>query len=145
MFLNLNRPGFILAWREEDILMKGILPVVYAKQLPVYLVFALIAVFFIVGTSEAMFVPAAPQTQPTPLFDRAADLAKIQKALESKVLQQRLMDYGLSPADALAKINGLSDEQIHQLAAKIDALQAGGAGGHLIIILLLIILILILI
>ncbi len=125
--------------------MKSIIPAFYAKRLPVYLVVALIAVSFIVGTSDAMFVPAAPQTQSTPLFDRAADLAKIQKTLESKALQQRLMDYGLSSSEALAKINGLSDEQIHQLAAHIDALQAGGSVGHIIIILLLIILIVILI
>jgi hypothetical protein len=125
--------------------MKGMLPAFYAKRLPVYLVVALIAISFIAGTSEAMFMPAAPQTQSAPLFDRAADLAKIQKVLESKVLQQRLVDYGLSPANALAKINGLSDVQVHQLAANIDALQAGGRGGHLIIILLLIILIIILI
>ncbi len=126
--------------------MKGRLPAFYAKRLLVYLVVALIAVSFIAGTSEAMFVPAAPQAQPTPLIDRAADLAKIQKTLESKALQQRLMDYGLSPANALAKINGLSDEQVHQLAANIDALQAGGvSGSNLIIILLLIILILVLI
>jgi len=126
-------------------LMKGILPAFYAKRLPVYVIVALIAVSFIAGTSMAVFVPAAPQSRSTPLFDRAANLAKIQKTLESKALQQRLRDYGLSPESALAKINGLSDEQIHQLAAKIDALQAGGAGGHLIIILLLIILIIILI
>ena len=128
--------------------MKGILHAFYAKQLPVYLVVALIAVSFIAGTSMAMFVPAAPQTQSTstPLFDRAADLAKIQKTLESKALQQRLRDYGLSPENALAKINGLSDLQIHQLAAKIDALQAGGmSDSNFIIILLLIILIVILI
>ena len=126
--------------------MKSILPAFYAKRLPVYLVVALIAISFIAGTTEAMFVPAAPQTQSTPFVDRAADLAKIQKALESKALQQRLMDYGLSPANALAKINGLSDEQIHKLAAKIDALQAGGmSDSNFIIILLLIILIIILI
>ncbi len=126
--------------------MKNILPAFYAKRLPVYLVVALIAISFIAGTAEAMFVPAAPQTQSTPLFDRAADMVKIQKALESKALQQRLRDYGLSPENALAKINGLSDEQIHQLAAKIDALQAGGmSDSNFIIILLLIILIVILI
>src|SRR5512143_448786 len=126
--------------------MKGILPAFYTKRIPVYIVVALITVSFIGGTSEAMFVPTAPQTQSTPLFDRAADLAKIQKTLESKALAQRLMDYGLSPAEALAKINGLSDEQIHQLAANIDALQAGGMGdSQFIIILLLIILIIILI
>ncbi len=125
--------------------MKNILHAFHAKRIFVSIVIALIAVSLTAGTSLAMFVPAAPATQPAPLSDRAADLAKIQKALESKVLQQRLVDYGLTPEIALAKINGLSDEQIHQLAAKIDALQAGGAGGHLIIILLLIIIIIILI
>jgi len=126
--------------------MKGILPAFYAKRLPVYLIVALIAISFIAGTTEAMFKPAAPPAQSTPLFDRAADLAKIQKALESKALQQRLMDYGLSPANALAKINGLSDEQVHQFAANIDALQAGGMRDRdLILILLLIILIVVLI
>ncbi len=125
--------------------MKGI-PACYAKQLTVHLVVALIAVSFIAGPSEAMFVPAGAQTQPTPLFDRAADLAKIQKTLESKVLQQRLRDYGLSPEKALEKINGLSDEKVHQLAANIDALQAGGSCiTDLVIIVLLVILIILII
>ena len=53
---------------------------------------------------------------------------------------------GLSPANALAKINGLPDEPIHQLAAKIHALQAGGmSDSNFIITLLLIRLIVILI
>ncbi len=126
--------------------MKSLFPASCAKRLLACLVVALIAISCIAGTSEAMFVPAAPQAQPTPLFDRAADLAKIQKALESKAIQQRLMDYGLSPENALTKINGLSDEQIHLFATKIDALQAGGMrSSDLIIILLLIILILIII
>ncbi len=120
--------------------MKHILPACY------YLVVALIAVSFIAGTSEAMFVPAAPQTQSTPVFDRDADLAKIQKTLESKTLQQRLMNYGLSTANALAKINGLSNEEIHRYAANIDAIQAGGMRDtELVIVLLLIVLIIVLI
>ncbi len=110
------------------------------------LVISLVALTFMARTGEAMFVPAAPQAQPAPSADRAADLAKIQKTLESKTLQQRLVDFGLSPESALAKINGLSDAQIHQLAAKIDALQAGGIrDSSLIIILLLIVIILIII
>ncbi len=126
--------------------MKRILTAFHAKRLPIYLVAAMIAISTIAGPAEAMFVPAAPQTQATPLYDRTADLAKIQRALESKTLQQRLMDYGLSPENALAKINGLSDERVHQFAAKIDALQAGGMrDSDFIIILLLILLIVILI
>jgi hypothetical protein len=126
--------------------MKSILSAFYAKRLSIHLVIALIVVSFAAAAAEAMFVPAAPKPRATPLFDRAADLSKIQRTLESKALQQRLRDYGLSPANALAKIKGLSDEQVHQFAAKIDALQAGGmSDSNLIIILLLIILILILI
>jgi len=126
--------------------MKDMLPAFYANRLPVYLIVALAALFFLAGTSEAMFVPAAPQTQSTPLLDREADLVKIQKMLESKALRQRLMDYGLPPANVFAKINGLSDGQVHQFAANIDALQAGGmSDNNLIVILLLIILILVLI
>ncbi len=126
--------------------MKGLLPASYAKRLSVYLVVALIALFLITGIAEAMFMPAAPKAQAAPLFNRTADLAKIQKTLESKALQQRLADYGLSPANVLTKINGLSDEQVHQFAVNIDALQAGGmSDNNLIIILLLIILIIILI
>jgi hypothetical protein len=119
--------------------MKRRVPAFHAKLLLVCLIAVLLAVSAIARPAEAMFVPAAPQT-------RAADLARIQKALESSTLQQRLKDYGLSPEKALAKINGLSDEQVHWFAANIDALQPGGhRGDGVIIILLLIILILIII
>ncbi len=72
----------------------------------------------------------------------SADLVEIQRALESKTLQPHLMDYGLSLENTMAKINGLSDEQAHRLAANIDALQAGSRvrvdNGTVIIILLLV-------
>ena len=80
-----------------------------------------------------MFVPASPHqdmTESTAVSaGRAADMAKIQMAFESKILQQKLMDYGLSPEETMARVNKLSDEQIHQLATHTDSLQAGGDGG----------------
>lgn len=126
--------------------MKCVLAPGGAKQLPVYVVAAVIAISTTTRSAEAMFVPAAPRTQTTTLYDRTADLAKIQRALESKTLQQLLMNYGLSPEMAFDKINRLSDEQVHQFATHIDALQAGGMrNSDLIIILLLILLIIIII
>lgn len=107
-----------------------------ALSLSIYFVAVLIAISTAAGPAEAMFLPAAPQT-------RAADLATIQKALESRAIQQRLMDYGLSPEEALAKMSGLSDEQVHRLAANVDALQAGGRGSDDIIIILLLVLIIV--
>ena len=124
--------------------MKGALPFLYAKRHLVFFSVVLIAISFISGPAEAMFVPAAPQAQPTPLTDRATDLAKIQKALESKALQQRLVDYGLYPENALAKIDGLSDKQVHLFASHIDALQAGGMSDRTIIIILSVIVLLLL-
>ena len=59
------------------------------------------------------------------------------------------MDHGLAPENTIAKINGLPDEQVHRLAANIDALQAGGRGAidnrTVIIILLLVLIIVILV
>jgi len=129
--------------------MKRILAAFYAKPLSIYLVFILIAASTIAGPAEAMFLPSAPQIPATPIFDRAADLTRIQKVLESKTIQQRLMDYGLSPEKTTTKLNSLSDEQVHQLAVHIDAVQAGGNKGigleTLLIILLLVLLILLLV
>ena len=129
--------------------MRRILAAFYAKPLSIYLVAALIAVSTIAGPAEAMFLPSSPQVPTTTLFDRAADLARIQNTLESKTIQQRLTDYGLSPEKTMAKLNSLSDEQVHNLAVHIDAVQAGGHRGidfeEILIILLLVLLIVILV
>jgi hypothetical protein len=66
------------------------------------------------------------------------DLARVQTALESKIVQQTLQDYGLSPEETMSRVNKLSDEQIHQLASRTDSLQAGGDRGGLVITVLVI-------
>ncbi len=109
--------------------MKSILTSFYTKPVAVYLVMVLLAISASAGPAEAMFVPAAPPQNAAAVAQageaRAADLAEIQAALESKIVRQKLMDYGLSPEDALAKMNGLSDRQIHELAIHTDSIQAG--------------------
>jgi hypothetical protein len=54
------------------------------------------------------------------------DIAKIQKTLETKELRQRLLDHGLTPEETAARIDKLSDEQLHRLASSLDSIQAGG-------------------
>ena len=95
----------------------------YAKPLASYLVAALLVLSTFSGTAEAMFLKG--QTAPVAV-DRSADLGSIQKTLEAKTIRQRLLDYGLSPEDAMARLNNLSDAQVHQLAANMNAVQAGG-------------------
>jgi hypothetical protein len=110
--------------------MKTMLESFYARPLAVYLVVALIVMSSFAASAEAMFVPAAHSQDtaavPHAAFDRAADLARVQAALESKVVSQKLMDYGLSPSETMARVHALSDQQLHELAAHTDSVQAGG-------------------
>ena len=130
--------------------MKNMLNAFYARPLTIYLIASLITISAFAGPAEAMFIPAAPQSDGTVVTTvastRSADLIKIQTALESKVIRQKLMDYGLSPEEALMRVNTMSDEQIHQLASHTDSIQAGGDAvgfvvGVLIVALLVVLLI----
>ncbi len=108
--------------------MERIRTACYARPLALFLAAAVLLLSSLAGPAEAMLLPARPDgAQAAPATGRAADLAVVQKTLESRVLQQRLEDYGLTPEEAAERINALSDEQLHQLAANIEALQAGGS------------------
>src|SRR5512144_2151060 len=128
--------------------MKTMLKTFYAKPLAIYLAVALLAISTFAGPAEAMFVPSVPNQNaaapPAVSADRAAGLAKIQAALESKLVQQKLMDYGLSPEETMARVNKLSDEQINQLASHTDSLQAGGDPVDFVISLLVLALLVVL-
>ncbi len=130
--------------------MKILLRSIYEKPLVIfYLLGMLIAISVFPDQAEEMFITAAPHEDainPAPLAGgRAADTDRIRQTLESAVVKQRLMDLGLTPGEAMARINALSDSQIHQFASRLDSLQAGGHHGHLVVVLLLVIIILLLI
>ncbi len=130
--------------------MRDMLKAFYAKPLIIYLVAALLAISTFTGSAEAMYVPAAPHQDGigvSPMSGgRTADMARIRVALESKVVRQKLMDYGLSPDEAMARMNKLTDEQIAQLATHTESLQAGGDGADVIVgILVLAILVVVLV
>jgi Family of unknown function (DUF6627) len=76
---------------------------------------------------------------------RHADLQKIQKALESKMVIERLAALGFSPNEIQVKLDQLDDKQVHQMAQKIDELNVGGDGGEVLIAILLIAILVVLI
>lgn len=87
----------------------------------------------------AMLVPSlstASESSSDP--HRIADLQKIQNLLESKVIRQRLEDFGVSPEEINAKLGGLSDDQLHQFATEIEAIIPAGDGLGIVIALLVI-------
>ncbi len=103
------------------------------KALSIYLAFAMM-LLSLPAQGWAMFIPAGQADAA-----RQADLRAVQKTLESTVVKQRLMDFGLTSEEAMARIRTLSDEQVHQFAQQLDSLQAGADDGLGLIIFLLVV------
>jgi hypothetical protein len=70
---------------------------------------------------------------------RVEDMAKVQSFLENKVVVQKLVDYGVSPAEAMAKVKAMSAQDLHRLASLTDRVAAGADGGEWIIFLLIVV------
>jgi hypothetical protein len=102
------------------------------RILSLYLVLAML-LLSLPTQGWAMFMPS---TQAAPA--RRTDLITIQKALESSVVKQRLMDYGFSSEEAMSRINRLTNEEIHQLAGNLDSVQAGADAIDALIFLVLV-------
>jgi hypothetical protein len=76
---------------------------------------------------------------------RAGDLAKVQAFLENKVVVQKLVDYGVSPSEAMAKVRAMSAQELHRLASLTDRAAAGTDSGIGILIGLAVLIILIIV
>lgn len=76
---------------------------------------------------------------------RVEDMAKVQSFLENKVVVQKLIDYGVSPAEAMAKVKAMSAQDLHRLASLTDRAAAGtdSALGFLIGLAILVILVIV--
>ena len=104
----------------------------------------LVVAMFIIGivpNVEAGFAPSdIIALSPA---DRAAELDKIQKVLETKMVGERLGKLGYTQEEINSRFAQLSDQQIHNLALQIDEIKVGGDGGLGIVIALLVIAILV--
>jgi hypothetical protein len=76
---------------------------------------------------------------------RSEDIAKVQSFLENKIVVQKLVDYGISPGEAKAKVEAMSAEDLHRLASLTDRAAAGTDSGVGILIGLAILVILIIV
>ena len=110
------------------------------------IVWGLVVAMFILGIAprlEAAFV-ASQAINSTPL-NRMSDLKAIQSALENKLVQQRLQDLGYLRDEINDKLALLSDQQLHNIAQKLDDLRVGQDSGLGIVIAVLVIIILVII
>jgi len=76
---------------------------------------------------------------------RSEDLAKVQSFLENKIVVQKLVDYGVSPEEAKAKVEAMSAQDLHRLASLTDRAAAGADDGLGLLIGLAILIILIIV
>lgn len=69
---------------------------------------------------------------------------KVKRALENKIVAEKLMSRGLTKEEVSDKIGEMSDEQVHQIASLTDRIPAGGDSGLAIVVTILVIVALVL-
>lgn len=76
---------------------------------------------------------------------RAVDMATIQRTIETKAVSERLKGFGLTSEAVSARIEALTDEELHEFALQVDELAPGGSATGAIVGILLIVLLIFLI
>ena len=116
------------------------------KSLNKCIIWYLVMAMFIIGITPKVYAGFSPsEIISRAPFERTSDLQKIQKFLEMKMVRERLKELGISPEEIQARLEQVSDPQLHQLALKLDELKIGADTGLGIIILLLVVAIVVII
>ena len=102
----------------------------FMKHITWYLVVAM----FVIGITPRVYAGFSPsEVVGVSPIDRGSDLGKIQNAIETKMISERLKQIGLTPEEIQKTLSQLSDQQIHQLALQLDELKVGGDSGWVVL------------
>jgi hypothetical protein len=87
----------------------------------------------VIGTDQALQV--------------SSERERVKAMLERPEVAKALQKYGINAHDAAARVDAMNNEEVAQLAGRLDALPAGGAlsNNDLIIILLVVIIVILII
>jgi hypothetical protein len=106
----------------------------------------LVLAMFIIGIAPRVEAGLSPsEAIALSTAERLEDIAKIQKALESKLVGERLGQLGLTQEEVRVRLGSLSDRQLHEIALRADELMVGGNGAEVLIIVLLVAILVVLI
>jgi Family of unknown function (DUF6627) len=100
----------------------------------------MVTVMFLLGITprvEAAFSPSEVMGQQA--VNRIADLEKIQKVIQVKMIRERLNALGLSQEEIQARLNQMSNDQVHQLAVNLDEMKVAGDDAVTVLIVLVIV------
>lgn len=123
------------------------LGILLGRTITVYLIVAMFVIASIPAQSAAMFISSDSigVSSVDAVVDSASDMAKVNTFLESKIVRQRLSDFGLTAEEISSRLNRLSSDQLHRIATHIDQVDAGGDSALSVIITLLVIAILVIV
>jgi hypothetical protein len=65
-------------------------------------------------------------------------MATIERALEQKLVRERLKDLGYTEEEIKARLDRLSDAEVHSLASQLDSLMPAGGWEAAVVIILLV-------
>jgi hypothetical protein len=100
------------------------------KMLMKHVTWYLVVAMFVIGITPRVYAGFSPsEVVGFSPIDRGSDLGKIQNAIETKMIGERLKQIGLTPDEIQKKLSQLSDQQIHQLALQLDELRVAGDSG----------------
>jgi hypothetical protein len=98
-----------------------------------------------INPALASLAPSTRSGMTTIASARDADLLAAQRALENKVVAQKLRDYGVSPEQAQLKLASMSDQDLHRLATVSAGLPSGGDATIGVVISVLVVVILVIV
>ena len=123
------------------------LGILLGRSITVYLIVAMLVIASVPTQSAAMFISSDSIGVSTTnvVVDAATDAVKVRTFLESKIVRQRLSDFGLTSEEVSSRLNQLSADQIHQIASHIDQVDTGGDSfvGGIIVMLVIVILVIV--
>ena len=107
----------------------------FMRHVTWYLVVAMI----VIGITPRVYAGFSPsEVVGFSPIDRGSDLGRIQNAIETKMIGERLKQIGLTSDEIQKKLSQLSDQQIHQLALQLDELKVGGDAGWTVLAIIIV-------
>ena len=109
------------------------------------LVIAVYLSIFFTSPAIAGMIGSTASSQKVDAQIRGEEISKIQRAMETRVVKEKMEAYGLQPDEIKAKLENMSDDQIHMLSQASDRLLAGADSGVGFVIALLVVVILVIV
>ena len=109
-----------------------------------------LSMLLVLGLAAAMLMPRAnagmiaSDAAQAPV-QAANDRARVKALLARPEVVKQMEKMGIVPANATARVDAMTDDEVHALAGRLDALPAGGAISNETLLIIIVIILLIII